>query len=71
MTHSFKPETRAALGAGGCFRFGLRWGGVECREAQRHKLSSAAAGEEAEVTNANEALGEQMQQEAAQELIER
>ena len=37
----------------------------------RQKLSFAAVGEETEVADAHEALGEQMQEEAAQELIER
>jgi hypothetical protein len=45
--------------------------GIECGEAQGQKLSSLATGEETEVTDADEALGEQMQEEAAQKLIER
>jgi len=58
------------LGRGYC-RLGLHCCGVEGCKAQRQKLSSAATGEETEVADADKALGEQMQQEAAQELIER
>jgi hypothetical protein len=57
--------------SGGGFGFALRWNCAECCEAQRQKLSSAAVGEEAEVADADEALGEQVQQEATQELVER
>jgi hypothetical protein len=42
-----------------------------CCQAQRQKLNSMAGGEETEVTDANEALREQMQEEAAQKFIER
>jgi len=49
----------------------LRWSGLEGCKAQRQKLSSVSAREEAEVTDAHETFGEEMQQEAAQELIER
>jgi len=55
----------------GCCGFGWHCCGVEGCKAQRQKLSSAATGEETEVADADKALGEQMQQEAAQELIER
>lgn len=57
--------------SGGCGGFGLRWERVQCCKAQRQKLSSAATGEETEVADADETFREQMQQEAAQELIER
>jgi hypothetical protein len=40
-------------------------------KTERQKLSSAATGEETEVPDADKALGQQVQQEAAQELIER
>jgi len=54
----------------GCCSFGLRRGGVECGKAQRQKLSSVATGEETEVADADKTFGEQMQEEATQELIE-
>jgi hypothetical protein len=56
---------------GGCCCSGLRWCGVECCQAERQKLSSAATGEETKVANADETFRQQMQQEATQELIER
>ena len=65
-----KPK-RAPILDRGCLWFGLQSGRVECCEAQRQKLSSAAVGEEPEVADADKAPGEQMQEEAAQELIER
>jgi hypothetical protein len=40
-------------------------------EAPRQKLSSASIGEEPEVADADETLREQVEQEAAQELVER
>ena len=43
---------------------------VECLKAERQEGGAAPVGEEAEVADANEAFGEQVQQEAAQELIE-
>jgi hypothetical protein len=49
----------------------LRRSGAECCKAQRQKLSSAATGEETEVADADETLGEQMEEKAAQEFIER
>ena len=44
---------------------------MESSEAQRQKSSASSIGEEAEVTDADEALGEQMKQEATQKLIAR
>ena len=40
-------------------------------KAKRQESGAAAIGEEAEMTDADEAFGEQVQQEAAQKLIER
>jgi len=40
-------------------------------KAKRQESGAAAIGEEAEMANADEAFGEQVQQEAAQKLIER
>jgi hypothetical protein len=45
--------------------------GVERGKAKRQKLSSATVGEKTEVADADKALGEQMQEEAAEEFIER
>ena len=56
--------------SGGGFWFDLRWNCGECCEAQRQQRGASAVGKEAEVADTNEALGEQMQEEAAQELIE-
>ena len=51
------------------FRFGLRWNGVESSEAQRQESSAPSVGEEAEVADADEALREQVKQEATEKLI--
>ena len=40
-------------------------------KAKRQESGASAVGEEAEVSDAHETLRQQMQQEAAQELIER
>src|ERR1700747_3004829 len=54
---------------------GYLWLGLWCRaeqlKANRQGSGTSAIGQEAEVTDAHETLGEQMQQEAAQELVER
>ena len=65
------PKRVRFPGKGG-FWFGLRWlHGAENLKAKRQEGSPPAVGEEAEVADADEALGEQVQQEAAEELIER
>ncbi len=55
---------------GGWFWSSLGWSGVEGGEAQQEQLNSAPIGEEAKMADANEDFGKQMQEEAAQELIE-
>ncbi len=55
----------------GGFRFDLHWNCAQCCEAQRQEGGASAVGKETEVADTDEALGEQMQEEAAQELIER
>jgi hypothetical protein len=62
---------RAQLLGRGCFWFSRCWHGVEYGEAQRQKLSPVAVGEEPEVADADEAFGKQVQQEVAQEFIQR
>ena len=62
---------RVRCRSGRRFRFVFRWSGVESSEAQRQESSAPSIGEEAEVADADEALGEQVKQEAAQELITR
>ena len=52
------------MGRGYC-PFGLHSCGVEGCKAQWQKLSSATMGEEPEMPDADKALGEQMQEEAA------
>ncbi len=64
------PKRARFLGRG-CFWFGLRWNCVECLEAKWQQSGAAPVGEEAEVADAHKAFGEQVQQEATQELIER
>ena len=44
---------------------------MESSEAQRQKSSAPSISEESEVTDADEAFGEQMKQEATQKLIAR
>ena len=47
------------------------WCSTEQLKTKRQSVGTFAVGEEAEVSNAHETFREQMQQEAAQELIER
>jgi hypothetical protein len=68
---AMRPPMGADVLGCGCCRFDLRWFGVERCKAQRQKLSSATTSEETEVADADETFGQQMQQEATQELIER
>ena len=65
-----RPKGPQVLDSGGSW-LDLGCCGVECCKAQWQKLSSAATGEETEVANADKAFGKQMQEKAAQELIER
>jgi hypothetical protein len=51
--------------------FGRRWNCGQCRETERQECGASAIGEEAEVADTDETLGEQVQQETPQELIER
>ncbi len=64
-----EPKWSGLLG-GGCFWFGLRLNRCEGLPAKWQESSLPTVGEEAEVANAHEAFGKQVQQEAAQELIE-
>ena len=65
-----EPERSGFLG-GGCFWLGLRLNHWEGLPAKWQESGPPPVGEKAEVANADEAFGEQVQQEAAQELIER
>jgi len=47
------------------------WCGTEQLKTKWQSGGTFAVGEEAEVSNAHETFGEQMQQEAAQEFIDR
>jgi hypothetical protein len=58
-TFGTEPKGVGGLDGGGLW-FGGRWYGAECCEAKRQKHSTPSVGEETEVTNANESLGEQM-----------
>ena len=70
-TFGTDPKRVRFLDSGG-FWFGARWlVCVESLKAKRQESGAPAVGEEAKVANANEAFGQQVQQEAAQELIER
>ena len=62
------PKRAGWMGGGG-FWFGLGRSRAEQLGAKRQQSSTPPVGEETEVANADEALGEQVQQEAAQELI--
>ena len=69
-TFGTEPKWARFLGRRG-FWFGLRW--LYCSEqlkAKRQEGGAPAVGKETKVANADEAFGKQMQQEAAQELIE-
>jgi len=48
---------------------GLRWNCVESGETPWQQSGAPSIGEEAEVADADEALGEQMKQEATEKLI--
>ena len=56
---------------GGCFWFCLRLHRTEKLKAKGQESGAPPVGQEAEVANANEPFGKHVQQEAAQELIER
>ena len=56
---------------GGLLALSAELRGAEQLEAKRQESGAAAIGQEAEVTDAHEAFGKQVQEEAAQELIER
>ena len=65
-----EPKWARFLGRGG-FWFGLRWlYCVEYLKAKRQESGAPPVGEEAKVANADEAFGQQVQQEASQELIQ-
>ena len=52
---------RVRYRCGGSFRFVFRWSGVKSGEARWQQGGAASVGEEAEVADADEALGEQVQ----------
>src|SRR6516162_8672604 len=62
---------RVRCRSGRGFRFVLRWNCTESGEAQWQQDGAVSVGEEAEVADADEALGEQVKQEATQKLIAR
>ena len=62
---------RSGFFGGGCFWLGLRLQHCEGLPAEWQESGPPPVGEKAEMANADEAFGEQVQQEAAQELIER
>ena len=73
------PHRSATLGAeskivrvivGGWFWLGLR-GRAELVKAKRQQRGASPVGQEAEIANAHEAFGKHVQQEAAQEFIQR
>jgi len=49
----------------------LFWRCLQCLEAERQGGGTLAVGQKTEVADAHETFGEQMQQETAQEVIER
>ena len=62
---------RVRCRSGRSFRFLFRWSGVESGEAPWQQGGAPSVGEEAEVADADEAPGEQVKEEATQELIAR
>jgi hypothetical protein len=70
VTLGTEPEGFGFLGRG-CFWLGLRLNHCEGLPAKWQESGPPPVGEKAEMANADEAFGEQVQQEAAQELIER
>jgi protocatechuate 3,4-dioxygenase beta subunit len=62
---------RVRGGSGRGFRFVFRWSGVESGEAPWQQRGAPSIGEEAEVADADEALGEQVKEEATEKLIAR
>ena len=70
-TFGTEPKWARFLGRGG-FWFGVRWRyGCEQLKAKRQESGAPPVGEEAKVANADKAFGKHMQEETAQELIER
>ena len=66
-----EPKRDRVIGSG-CFWFGLRLlHRTEQMKAKRQKCGAPPVGEESEVPNAHEAFRKYVQQEAAQELIQR
>jgi hypothetical protein len=65
-----EPKRSGFLDGGGLW-LGLRLNHCEGLPAKWQESGPPPVGEKAEVANADEAFGEQVQQEAAQELIER
>ena len=65
-----EPERFGFLDGGGLW-LGLRLNHCEGLLAKRQESGPAPVGEKAEMANADEAFGEQVQEEAAQELIQR
>ena len=62
---------RVRCSGGRRFRFVFRWSGVECGEAPWQQGGAPSVGEEAEVADADKALGEQVKYEATEKLIAR
>src|SRR6516162_10903662 len=60
---------RVRCRSGRRFRLVFRWRGVKSSEAPWQQGGAASVSEEAEVADADEALGEQMKQEATEKLI--
>src|SRR6267154_1269100 len=69
-TSAFGASPKIAGTGGGDLLLGM-WCGTEQLKTKWQSGGTFAVREEAEVSNAHETFGEQMQQEAAQELIER
>lgn len=69
-TTAFGASPKIAGTGGGDLWLGM-WCGTEQLKTKWQSGGTFAVGEEAEVSNAHETFGEQMQQEAAQEFIDR
>ena len=66
-----EPPKRSGFLDGGGLWLGLRLQRCEGLPAEWQESGPPPVGEKAEMANADEAFGEQVQQEAAQELIQR
>jgi len=71
ITFGAAPKIGGVIGGGGVWLGWWIWSRAEQVKTKRQACGASAVGQEAKVSDAHEALRKQMQQEAAQELIDR